>query len=87
LAVRVGRWYKVGWLIDYFVAHGCVVGELPAVHETPYGLRKIRYLLNPKTNQFVTLTDLDNEESVPDTIYCNWEVMLGVTLPENGTPC
>jgi hypothetical protein len=74
-------------LIDYFVAHGCTFGELPNVVETPYGLRRIRFLVNPAGTQFVTITDLEDDESLPETIYANWEALLGVELPRNGLAC
>jgi hypothetical protein len=87
LAVRVGQWYEVRWLIDYFVAHGCRYAELPSVVETPYGLRTIRYILNPAGTQFVTLSDLADDEQIPETIYGSWALLLGVDLPKNGLAC
>jgi hypothetical protein len=87
LAVRVGKWYAVKWLKDYFVSHGCTYDELPNVADTPYGLRRIRFIVDPTGKKFVTLLDLDDDESVPESIYGNWELILGVELPKNNLAC
>ena len=87
MPVRVGQWRNVKWLIDYFVGCGCTFGELPSVVDTPYGLRRIRYLVDPTGKQFVTITDLADDESIPESIYSNWEAILGIQVPKNGLAC
>lgn len=87
MPVRLGKWYTVEWLRDYFVQHGCTYGELPNVVDTPYGLRRIRYIVDPTGTKFVTLQDLADEESVSEGIYGNWEATLGISIPKNGLPC
>ena len=85
--MRVGNWQTVRWLIDYFIGHGCVYGELPNVVETPYGLRKIRFIVDPTGTKFVTISDLDDNESVPESMFGTWGTILGVELPKNGLAC
>lgn len=87
MAVPAGRWCGVKWLIDYFVANGCKYGEVPEQVETPYGLRTIRFLVDPTGQRFVTLNDLADDESIPESIFGSWEEILGVELPKNGLAC
>lgn len=81
MPVRVGTWYTVGWLIEYFKVHGCIYGELPERALTPYGLRNIRYIIDPSGSQFVTLNDYEDEESISEAIYESWELILGIPVP------
>ena len=87
MSVRVGNWKTIRWLIDYFVLHGCVYGELPNVVDTPYGLRMIRFITDPTGTKFVTISDLADGESVPESLFSTWEVILGVEIPKNGLAC
>lgn len=57
---------------------------MPNVVDTPYGLRRIRYIVDPTGEKFVTLQDLDDQESVSEGIYGNWEATLGIDIPKNG---
>jgi hypothetical protein len=87
MPVAVGRWYKVKWLVEYFVAHGCRYGQLPDEVETPYGMRTIRFIVDPTGAKFVTLSDLEDDESVSESIFGGWELILGIEVTKNGTPC
>jgi hypothetical protein len=87
VSVPVGRWCNVKWLIEYFVAHGCVYGELPQMVDTPYGRRTIRFIVDPTGQRFVTLSDLEDDESIPESIFGSWEQILGIEVTKNGTPC
>ena len=85
--MRAGRWYGVKWLIDYFVACGCTFSELPKEVETPYGLRRIRFLVDPSGTKFVPISDLADDETIPESIFGSWEQILGIEVTKNGLPC
>lgn len=87
MPVAAGRWHKVGWLIDYFVAHGCKYDELPEKVQTPYGMRTIRFIVDPSGQRFVPLGDLSNDETIPESIFGSWEKILGIDVPPNGNAC
>jgi hypothetical protein len=82
LAVPVGKWRKVQNLIEFFVLNGCVLNELPSHLEGPDGAYPVRYLFNPETDEFVSLSNLDNDDIIPESIFKNWERRLGIKLPE-----
>jgi hypothetical protein len=51
--------------------------------ESPDGQEhRVRYLYSPVTDDFASLTDLDNEDLIPESIYRNWERRLGFKLPD-----
>ena len=76
-----GPWLTVGKLIELFTAMGCVVGELPGELIGPDGPRRVRYLHSPMTDDFVSLSDLEDDERIPPSEVDNWERRLGVTVP------
>ena len=75
------RWYKIGKLIELAVAMGCELRELPGKFTTPDGSYQIRYLYSPHTDDFVSLSDLGDDESVPPSELASWERRLGITFP------
>jgi hypothetical protein len=82
LPVRLGNWRNVGELIEFFVLNGCELRDLPGEIESPDGeTHTVRYLYSPFTDDFASLTDLDNGDSIPEDIYRNWERRLGFKLP------
>ena len=46
---------------------------------------KVRYLFNPNTDEFVSLSDLSDDEFVTGATVANWERRLGVKLLPRGT--
>jgi hypothetical protein len=85
LAVPVGKWRKVQDLIEFFVLNGCVLNDLPGHLEGPDGAHPVRFLYNPETDDFVSLSNLNNEDMIPESIYRNWERRLGFKLPDDNT--
>lgn len=61
---------------------GCVVAKLPGHLETPEGLLGVRYLYSPLTDDFVSLSDLDNDDIVPPSVLEGWERRLGIEIPK-----
>jgi hypothetical protein len=86
MAQRVdGPWLKVGKLIELFVAMGCELHNLPGDIMGPDGTYKVRFLLNPITRTFVSLSDLDNDEMLPPSEIAYWERRLKMSIPKGGT--
>lgn len=83
MAVPVGTFRVVGQLIEFFVLNGCVLEVLAGHLEGPDGAHPVRYLYSPKTDDFVSLNNLDNSDLIPPTIYENWERRLGFALPRS----
>jgi hypothetical protein len=82
LSAPVGKWRKVQDLIEFFVLNGCELRELPGHIESSDGEKhRVRFLYNPDTDDFVSLTDLELDELIPESIYRNWERRLGFKLP------
>ena len=84
MSVRVGKWRNVRDLIEFFVLNGCVLEVFPGHLEGPDGVHPIRYLYNPETDDFASLSNLDDGDYVPQSTYENWERRLGFKLPANG---
>jgi hypothetical protein len=84
VAVPLGKWRKLQDLITFFVYNGCVLEELPGHLEGPDGEHAIRYLYSPKTDDFVSLLNYENDEFIPESEVQNWERRLGFELPKNG---
>jgi hypothetical protein len=83
MAQRVGGpWLRVGKLIELFTAMGCTLGELPGVLHGPGGQWRVRYLYSPETDDFVSLSDLDDDDVLPPSEVENWERRLGVEIPK-----
>ena len=86
MAVPVGGpWLTVGKLIELFTAMGCGVGELPGTLIGPDGPRHVRYLHSPLTDDFVSLSDLKDDQRIPPSEVDNWERRLGVIVPRGKT--
>jgi hypothetical protein len=80
-AQRVGGpWLSVGKLIELFTAMGCVLNELPE-HLLEPGAR-VRYLYSPTADDFVSLSDLADDEILPPSEIENWERRLGISIPK-----
>lgn len=83
MAQRVGGpWLSVGKLIELFTAMGCALGELPVPVEDSGGGRRVRYLYSPETDDFVSLSDLADDDTLPPSEVENWERRLGVVVPK-----
>lgn len=84
MAQRVdGPWLPVGKLIELFTAMGCTLGELPGLPHDP-DPRRVRYLYSPETDDFVSLSDLSDDDVLPPSQIENWERRLGVAIPKGG---
>jgi hypothetical protein len=85
LANRIGGpWLSVGKLIEIFTAMGCVLGELPG-HTAETDAHRVRYLYNQENDDFVSLSDLDDNDRLPPSEVENWERRLGVTIPKGSS--
>jgi hypothetical protein len=76
-------WHRLSDLIEFFVLNGCVLNELSSHLELPDGARSVRYLYSPKTNDFISLLNYENDEYVPPGEIENWERRLGFNLPRS----
>jgi hypothetical protein len=74
-------WQKLSDLIHFFVLMGCVRHEVPRHLEGPDGINPIRFLYSPKTNDFVSLLNYEDDEYLPPSEIKNWERRLGFKLP------
>lgn len=83
MSVPIGRHRRVGDLIEFFVLNGCVLQTMPGHLEGPDGTHPVRYLYSPETDDFVSLSNLDNDDSIPQSVYLNWARRLGYPLPES----
>jgi hypothetical protein len=82
MAQRVGGpWHTVRKLIELFVAMGCELGELEGGLTDSEGHHRVRYLFSPETKDFVSLSDLEDEDRIPPSEVENWERRLGITIP------
>ena len=61
---------------------GCTLGELPGQLHDPEGSWRVRYLYSPETDDFVSLSDLEDDEALPPSEVENWERRLGVQIPK-----
>ena len=85
MAQRVGGpWLSVGKLIELFTAMGCMLGELPGGIADESGTWRVRYLYSPETDDFVSLSDLADDELLPPSEVENWERRLGIAVPKGG---
>jgi hypothetical protein len=83
MAQRVGGpWLTVGKLIELFTAMGCTLGEVPGGLDGPDGWHPIRYLHSPVTDDFVSLSDLQDDEFISPSEIENWERRLGIEIPK-----
>jgi len=61
---------------------GCVLHEIPEhLLEGPDGSYPIRFLYSPKTDDFVSLLNYDNDDFIPPSEVENWERRLGFKVP------
>jgi hypothetical protein len=76
-------WPNLKQLIDLFVAMGCELGDLPGTLSEPDGTtHKIRFLYSPTTDDFVSLSDYEDDEYIPPSEVANWERRLGMEIPK-----
>lgn len=79
-----GPWFTVGKLIELFTAMGCELGELPNPISGPDGDYRVRYLYNPETDSFISLSDLHDDDRLPPSEVDAWERRLGLVVPKGG---
>jgi hypothetical protein len=84
VAQRVdGPWLSVQKLIELFTAMGCTLGTVPGrMHGPNEESWEVRYLYSPVTDDFVPLSDLDNDDILGPTEIENWERRLGIVVPK-----
>lgn len=83
MAQRVsGSWLTVGKLVELFTAMGCTLGVLPGHLHGQNERWRVRYLYSPEANDFVSLSDLDDDEILAPTEIENWERRLGIIIPK-----
>jgi hypothetical protein len=76
-----GVFPTVAKLIELFTAMGCELHTLNRALEGPQGETDIRFLYNPDTDQFASLSGLDDDDRVPWSLVESWERNLGVEVP------
>ncbi len=74
-------WPTVQRLIELFTAMGCEVRTLTGTLAGPDGAHNVRYLYNPESGGFVSLSDLADDERLPPSEIDNWERRLGLEVP------
>jgi hypothetical protein len=77
------RWLTVGKLIELFVAMGCELHELSGKLHGPMGSHRVRFLYNPEADDFVSLSDLADDERIPPSEVESWERRLQLEIPKN----
>jgi hypothetical protein len=77
-----GPWLRVGKIIELFSAMGCTLGELPQPIHGSLGTWRVRYLYSPETENFVSLSDLDDDEFISPSELESWERVLGIEIPK-----
>ena len=83
MAHRVGGpWLSVGKLIELFTAMGCSLGELPGELQDSNASWRVRYLYSPETDDFIALSNLDDDDLLPPSEVENWERRLGIIVPK-----
>jgi hypothetical protein len=62
---------------------GCTLNEIPEelIEGTDGSRRPVRYLYSPETDDFVSLSNYENDERIPPSEVANWERRLGFKLP------
>lgn len=85
-AQRVGGpWLTVAKLIELFTAMGCEVHFLEGHIVGDDGeQRKVRFLYNPETEGFASLSDIDDTDHIPPAEVEGWERRLGLSIPKGG---
>ena len=84
MAQRVGGyWPTIRELIDLFTAMGCELHDLEGHIEGPDGKRRVRFLYNPENDGIASLSDYDDDDSVPPSVAENWERLLDITIPKH----
>lgn len=63
--------------------NGCVLDTLPGHLEGPDGNHPVKYLYNPETDDFASLSNLDLDDYVPPSTYENWARRLGIPFPDD----
>ena len=78
----VGRWYRVGQILSLIEQMGCEVRLLPSQLLDDDGHPvSVRYVLNHETGRFVTLTDLSDDDRIPEHEVATWTRRLGIEIP------
>ena len=75
------NWPTVGKLIELFTAMGCELGELPGEIEGPEGPYRVRFLYSPATDDFVSLSNYEDDERIPPSELASWQRRLGTEIP------
>jgi hypothetical protein len=63
---------------------GCRLSELPEPLYGPHGAHRVRFLSSPDSDDFVSLSDLADDEILPPSEVENWERRLGIVIPKGG---
>jgi hypothetical protein len=64
---------------------GCTLGELPGTFYEfgrPEDYWRVRFLYSPVTDDFVSLSDLSDDDILPPSEIENWERRLGIEVPK-----
>ena len=72
----------MGKLIELFTAMGCELHTLPDLLHDQNGSHRVRFLYNPETEGFVSLRDLEDDDTLPPSEVENWERRLEVEIPK-----
>lgn len=81
-ARSVGKWYRVGEILSLLQQMGCEVRQLPGDMQDDEGNSfSVRYVLNHENGRFVTVTDLEDDDRIPETEVETWTRRLGVEIP------
>lgn len=80
-AHRVGaRWLRLREAIELFVAMGATLGEIPQVIG-PEGEYRLRFLVNPENEAFVSLSGYEDDEFVAPSEIASWQRALSIEIP------
>ncbi len=70
-------------MIELFTAMGCELHKLENRIHHPEGDYEVRFLYSAESDDFVSLSDLSDDEHIPPSEVDNWERRLGVTIPKS----
>jgi major membrane immunogen (membrane-anchored lipoprotein) len=62
---------------------GCELHKLEGRIKTQDADYEVRFLYSPEADDFVSLSDLADNERIPPSEIENWERRLGVEIPKN----
>jgi len=80
MPVRVGRIIQISDLIRQAQAQGCEIRTSKIQLATPWGLRNIRFIHNPKTRGRYDISDYEDNEFMLESEISAVERRLSITL-------